>query len=215
MFFLGTPMRTIVYVDGFNLYFGALRFTALKWLDIWCAAQRHLAPHHQILRIKYYTAKLNPRPTDPDQPLRQALYLRALGTRPETEIHFGHFLTKIVKMPLAHPPAGGSSTVEVIKTEEKGSDVNLATHLLHDAHLDRFDCAVVVSGDSDLLEPVRIVMTELRKLVGVLNPQKHPCAVLKRQATFYKHLRRGLLAKSLFASTLQDAHGTFHKPVSW
>lgn len=208
-------MKTIVYVDGFNLYFGALRFTDLKWLDIWEAARCHLATHHQITRLKYYTAKLNPRPNDPDQPLRQALYLRALATRPETEIYLGHFLTKIVKMPLANPPASGPSTVEVCKTEEKGSDVNLATHLLHDAHLARFDCAVVVSGDSDLLEPVRIVMTELQKPVGVLNPQKHPCTVLKRQATFYKHLRRGLLGKSLFAPTLQDARGTFHKPASW
>lgn len=208
-------MRTIVYVDGFNLYFGALRGTAFKWLDIAKAAALHLAAQHQITGIKYYTAKVNPRPTDPDQPLRQSLYLRALRTRPDCEIYYGHFLTKTVKMPLAYPVPGGPATVDVVKTEEKGSDVNLATHLLHDAHLNLFDCAVVISGDSDLLEPVRIVMGELHKPIGVLNPQKHPCAVLKRQATFYKHMHPGRLAQSQFPPRLTDAQGTFHKPASW
>ena len=57
--------------------------------------------------------------------------------------------------------------------------------MLHDAHLDRFDCAVVVSGDSDLLMPVEIVRYELKKVVGVLNPQKRECVVLKALATAF------------------------------
>ena len=120
-------MKTLVYVDGFNLYFGALRSTPYKWLDVWEAVRMHLASHHRIVGLKYYTARMQPRANDPDQPLRQGLYLRALSTRPGTEIFFGHFLKKMIRMPLAHPPPGGPATVEVIKTEEKGSDVNLAT----------------------------------------------------------------------------------------
>lgn len=58
--------------------------------------------------------------------------------------------------------------------------MNLAVQLLHDAHLNRFDCAGNVSGDSDLVMPVKIVRNELQKVVGVLNPQRHPCAVLSR-----------------------------------
>ena len=147
--------------------------------------------------------------------MRQAVYLRALGTLPNLEITLGHFLTKNVRMLLANPTLGQSPTVEVVKTEEKGSDVNLASQLLHDAHLDRFDCAVVVSGDSDLLMPVKIVRNELNKVVGVLNPQRHPCAVLKANATFYKHLRPNFVAAAQFPPTLVDAQGAFSKPASW
>ena len=208
-------MRTSIYIDGFNLYFGALKRTPHKWLDVAALSRLHLAPHHQITAIKYFTAKINSRPGDPDQPVRQETYLRALRTLPHTEVIFGHYLTKIVRMPLAHPAPGQSAIVEVSKTEEKGSDVNLATHLLHDAHLGRFDCAVVISGDSDLLAPVRLVIEELHKPVGVLNPQRHPCVVLKRHATFYKHLRPNLVAASQFPITLTDSRGTFSKPAAW
>jgi uncharacterized LabA/DUF88 family protein len=175
----------------------------------------HLMPHNQLIRIKYFTAKLHPRPSDPDAPLRQAVYLRALATLPNLEVTFGHFLTKNVRMLLANPLPGQSPTVEVVKTEEKGSDVNLAVQMLHDAHLDRFDCAVIVSGDSDLLMPVKFVRNELKKVVGVLNPQRHPCTVLKSNATFYKHLRPNFVVAAQFAKTLTDAQGSFTKPPTW
>lgn len=208
-------MRTIAYVDGFNLYFGALRKTPYRWLNLQRLIELHLMPHNQLIGIKYFTAKLNPRPNDPDAPLRQEIYLRALATLPNFEIMLGHFLTKTVRMLLANPAPGQSPTAEVVKTEENGSDVNLAVQLLHDAHLDRFDCGVVVSGDSDLLMPVRIVRDELKKVVGVLNPQRHPCAVLKAHATFYKHLRRNFIAAAQFPDTLADPRGTFTKPTAW
>ncbi len=208
-------MRTIDYVDGFNLYFGALRRTPHRWLDLKRLVELHLKPHHQIAGIKYFSAKLNPRPNDPDAPARQATYLRALATLPNLEITLGHFLTKNVRMLLANPAPGQSPTVEVVKTEEKGSDVNLAVQLLHDAHLNRFDCAVIVSGDSDLLMPVKIIRNELHKVVGVLNPQVHPCTVLKANATFYKHLRPNFVAAAQFPQMLTDAQGTFTKPMSW
>jgi len=200
-------VRTIAYVDGFNLYFGALRKTPHRWLNLRRLIELHLMPHNRLVGIKCFTAKLNPRPNDPDAP--------ALATLPNLEIMLGHFLTKNVRMLLANPTPGQSPTVEVVKTEEKGSDVNLAVQLLHDAHLDRFDCAVIVSGDSDLLMPVRIVRNELKKVVGVLNPQRHPCAVLKANATFYKHLRPNFIATAQFPDTLTDTRGTFTKPAAW
>jgi uncharacterized LabA/DUF88 family protein len=178
-------------------------------------ARLHLAPHHVIERAKYFTAKLSARPGNPDQPLRQETYLRALRALPDFEIFLGFFLTREIRMPLAAPQPGGPASVRLIKTEEKGSDVNLATQLLHDAHLRKMDCAVIISGDSDLLMPVRIVKEELGIPVGVLNPQKHPCAVLKQHATFYKHLVHGRIAKAQFPATLTDAAGTFHKPATW
>jgi len=208
-------MRTRIYIDGFNLYFGSLRKTPHKWLNVVAMVGRHLQRHHVIVGTKYFSAKLNPRPHDPDQPLRQETYLRALRTLPDLEIFLGHFLTKNVWMPLAFPLRGGPANVQVVKTEEKGSDVNLASQLLRDAHLGAMECAIVVSGDSDLLMPVRIVKEDLNIPVGVLNPQKNPCVVLKRHATFYKHLIPGRLALSQFPPILSDAHGTFHKPPAW
>jgi hypothetical protein len=116
-------MRTRIYIDGFNLYFGSLRKTPHKWLNVVAMVGRHLQPHHAIVGTKYFSAKLNPRPHDPDQPLRQETYLRALRTLPDLEIFLGHFLTKNVWMPLAFPLRGGPANVQVVKTEEKGSDV--------------------------------------------------------------------------------------------
>ncbi len=104
--------------------------------------------------------------------MRQQIYLRALKTwTPELSIIRGHFLTHTVRMPLAHP-TNSEKFAEVIKTEEKGSDVNIAVHLLNDAWLNRFDCAVIVSNDSDLAEAVKIVKQDLKKVVGVIMPGK-------------------------------------------
>lgn len=205
-------MKTCIYIDGFNLYFGAVKKTPYKWLNVLNAVKSHLAPHHVISDIKFFTADITPRPSDPDQGVRQSTYYRALNTIPNLQIIKGHFLTKVVRMPLASNP---TTTVEVIKTEEKRSDVNLAAHIINDAHNKRFECAVIVSGDSDLLEPLLIVKNELKLPVGVLNPQKHPCVVLKNNATFYKHLLKGRLASNQFPQVMADSMGTFHKPASW
>lgn len=126
------------------------------------------------------------RPNDPDQPLRQQLYLRALRTLPKVSIHLGHFLTHEITMPLVVPSGQPQQDARVIKTEEKGSDVNLATHLVHDAHMGRFKVAVVVSNDSDLLEPIKIVRHQLGKTVGILNPQKNPSRALLPYIDFIK-----------------------------
>jgi hypothetical protein len=207
-------MKTFVYVDAFNLYFGCCKGTPYKWLNLHQFCHLRL-PGHQIDKIKYFTTRVVARPSDPEQPLRQQVYLRALRTIPNLEIYYGHFLSHVVKMPLARPAPGQNPYVDVIKTEEKGSDVNLATHLLCDGYNNRYACAVVVSGDSDLLAPIEVVMTELKKPVGVLNPQKMDCQVLLKQATFYKHIRKGVLAASQFPATLTDVHGTISKPASW
>lgn len=206
-------MRTYVYVDGFNLYFGALKGTPHRWLDL-----RRLfvllLPGHRIDRIKYFTAHVKPRSNDPNQPLRQQLYLRALATLPDLDIILGHYLTHAVMMPLATPVPGQSRYVRVLKSEEKGSDVNMATHLVHDAHCGLFDAAVLVTNDSDLLEAVKIVKG-LGRQVGILNPHEHPSRVLQQAATFMKKIRSGPLGASQLPNPLTDAHGTFHKPQNW
>jgi len=211
---LGAAVKTYVYIDAFNLYFGCVKGTTYKWLDL-SKLCRILLPQHRVERIKYFTAHVKSLPHSPNAPARQQLYLRALRTLDNLEIIYGHFLSHHVRMALANPGLGQPRTVEVIKTEEKGSDVNLAIHLLHDAYQNRYECAVIVSGDSDLLAAVQIVKNELGKPVGVLNPQKRPSRMLQQHATFYKHVRPGVLAASQFPRVLRDEHGAFHKPPEW
>lgn len=209
-------LRTSVYVDGFNLYFGSLKKTQYKWLNILNLCQAYL-PGNNITSIKYFTAQVSARPNDPQQPARQNAYLRALGTIPCVEIIHGHYLSHTISARLANPPPnGGSKYVDIIKTEEKGSDVNLATHLLHDAHLDRYDIAVVISNDSDLLAPIKLVRSDLNKMVGILNPQKHPSRALLPHTDFMKQIRPGALAASQFPNQIVDQNGNLiHKPAGW
>lgn len=208
-------MNTNVYVDGFNLYFRCLRGTPCKWLDISKMCQL-LLPHSTINEIKYFTANVKPRPTDPGQPQRQQIYLRALETIPNLSIIRGSFTTNPVRMlKVGCSPDRSDSYVDVIKTEEKGSDVNLATHLVYDACKRSFDCAVVISKDSDLLEPIRIVRQELKLTVGLLNPGKKRSHTLVTQVDFIKEIRRGVLSASQFPDELQDSVGIFRKPATW
>jgi hypothetical protein len=207
-------MKTIVYVDGFNLYYGAVKDTPYKWLDIprMC---RLLLPKNEIVGVKYFTARVSARRGDPGQPTRQDAFLRALAILPNVEIIFGHFLTSEVTMPVAVPVPGGPRYCKVIKTEEKGSDVNIATHLLRDAFLGKFDVAVLITNDSDLVEPVRIVRHELGKPVGILNPHNRPSRALLRYASFIKPIRQGVLAASQLPATLRDSRGAITKPAAW
>ena len=115
-------------------------------------------------------------------------------------------------MPLAPP---GRGYVRVIKTEEKGSDVNLATHLLIDGFDNSYELAVVLSNDSDLLEPIKVVTQRLGKPVGILNPHRSPSAALLPHVRFVKQIRRGVLAHSQFPTVMTDPRGTFSKPVGW
>jgi hypothetical protein len=117
-------MRTHVYVDAFNLYYGALKGTRYRWLNLAQFCQ-FMLPHNQVNRIKVFAALVTPRPNDPTQHIRQQTYLRALRTLPGLEIILGHYLTHEVMMPLAGCPPGEQRFAKVIKTEEKGSDVNL------------------------------------------------------------------------------------------
>lgn len=207
--------RTNVYIDGFNLYFGCLKKTPCKWLDIAALCNRLLNESNSIAGYKYFTALVESRTQNPHQRHRQETYIRALETIPDLSVHYGRFLSHPVRMPLANPKAGYPNTVEVMKTEEKGSDVNLATHLLNDGIRGRYDVGVVISNDSDLLEPIKIVRRELGLTVGILNPQQRPSRVLSKEADFFKQIRSGPLKASQFPEIIHDKAGEIHKPAEW
>lgn len=210
-------VRTNVYVDGFNLYYGCLKDTPYRWPDLEALCNR-LLPQNTIQRVRYFTARVTARPNNSHDPVHQGIYLRALDTLPCVSIHLGHFLTKPAKMPLANPSPSGPRFAEVMKTEEKGSDVNLATYLLADAFRKDAEAFVIISNDSDLTEPMRIVCHELGLVVGIINPHrpsKRSRALLSCKPTFFKQIRAGALAASQFPPTLTDATGVISKPTGW
>ena len=183
--------KAYVYVDGFNFYYGAVKGSPYRWLDLAALCHRML-PGDDIVAIKCFTATVTARAHDPQKPNRQQAYLRALRTTPNISIIYGHFLTHSVRMVLTgtNPP----KKVWVDKTEEKGSDVNIAAHLLNDGFQGRYEVAVLVSNDSDLMEPVRIVRKEMNLPVGILNPHQHHSVALKPLATFMKRIRQADVA---------------------
>lgn len=206
-------MRTYVYADGFNLYYGALKGTGFKWLDL-SALMSNLLPRNDIIRVKLFTARITPRPNDLDASKRQNAYLRALGAHcSNLDIIYGHFLSNATRMYLANPPVTGPRTVKVVKTEEKGSDVNLAVHMVDDAWRDLYDVGVVISNDSDLAGPMKIVQ-RLKKTTGLITPGKRrPSQQLLRYSSFRKTLRPAHLT----AAQLPDQiPGTpISKPRAW
>lgn len=209
---MGNHLKTSVYIDGFNLYYGALKQTPYKWLDIGKLCQVML-PAHVIHTIKFFTANVSARPHDPQLPVRQQIYFRALRTIPNLTIIYGHFSTHSVPMVLTGVVP--VKRVWVDKTEEKGSDVNLATHLLHDGFKGEFEAAVLLTNDSDLTEPVKVIRQVLNLPIGILNPHDRDSKTLQQYATFVKRIRQKHLIASQFPDRLTDNKGEFHKPTGW
>ncbi len=185
----------------------------MKWLN-----PRKLAevifPDVEIQAVKYFTAYVTNRPNDPTQAQRQQTYFRALKTIPNFEIIRGHYLSHPVKMPL-ETPMNGERYATVIKTEEKGSDVNLATHMLVDCFKDLFDVAILISNDSDLALPLKTVREQFKKQIYVINPHKNQSGELSKNSDRCRPLRKGNLIASQMENPISDSVGVIHRPASW
>lgn len=207
-------MRAYAYIDGFNLYYRGLRRTPYKWLNVELLVRELLAASDDLQLIRYFTADVSPRSGSPMAPERQQAYMRALRTLPNLRIHKGRFLPKQKSRPLV----GQEHTyVRVHDTEEKGSDVNLATNLLNDAFRERFDVALVLSQDTDLIEPLRIVRHDLGLTLGVCwmeatNPgKKH-----RRVTSFIRHITPSMLSRCQFPDPARGKSGEpLPKPMGW
>lgn len=225
--------RTTLYVDGFNLYYGAAKHTRFKWVNVVALAEAVL-PGLRVTRTRYFTAMVESSASNPQQRQRQETYLRALGTLPNLTIHLGRYQRNKVWAPHCTPPP---DKVQIFKTEEKGSDVNLATYMLADAFRDACDQLIVITNDSDLAEPIRIINRELKRRVLILNPHsedtaarasarcgktvKHrPSVHLRQVAHRVKDIRsegaQCHMALAQFPLTLTDSAGrTISAPVDW
>lgn len=116
--------RVMVYVDGFNLYFG-LKSKGWKrycWLDLRRLSENLLQADQALAGVRYFTARISARPGNPDKPKRQATFLEALETLPDLHIHYGHYLAKQRKC------FNCGATWDT--HEEKMTDVNIAVELL-------------------------------------------------------------------------------------
>jgi hypothetical protein len=101
-------------------------------------------------------------------------------------------------------------------TEEKGSDVNLASHLLRDGFMGRYDVAAVLSKDTDLVEPIRIVTRELNKPVGLICPDGDAPSRLRDVVSFVRHVTHARLQQAQFPDAVTGLNGKqILKPREW
>lgn len=164
-----------VYIDGFNLYYGSLKANpALKWLDLEGLGAALTPQDYSLGHVYYFTARVNG-VTDPGAPLRQDKFLKAVGSSPLVDVVEGNFKTRKGSYPLA---ADTSRFATIVRTEEKGSDVNLASYMLRDAHLSACQAAVVVSDDFDLLSPLHRAREDAGALACVCWPSDARSALL-------------------------------------
>lgn len=211
-------MRTTIYVGGFDLYYGCPQNTKYRWLNLEELFRNILQDDHKIEKIHYFTAKLKSSSHDPTAPDRQKAYLNALRTLRAVKIHYGHFAIHQKSMPKAEPP---HERVEVIKAEEKGTDVNLSVHLLNDAWLDKYDCAIILTNDSDMAEALKLVKQEFPdKQIGLILPMqksvKRPTQKLSGNADFTKDIKSKHLHKSQFPVPVLSFDGKrYYEPKGW
>lgn len=172
-------------------------------------ADQIVPPSTKVVAVKYYTASVSGK-IDQDAPRRQQALFSALGTVPEVQIYKGRFLYSekwagLVQPPRAKPDGYMWNTpwpevVQVKKSEEKGSDVNLGVHLVRDAFTDAFDIAYVITNDTDLVEPLRIVKQEVGKTVCIVAP----CRPFKQSGKQVQVPAPSLLAVADFVHYIDD-----------
>jgi hypothetical protein len=214
--------RASVYIDGLNLYRRLLAgHPEHKWLDVEALAEQ-VMPEYDVIRVRYFTAVIKALPgADPRSPQRQQAYLRALATLSRTTIHLGKFRVDPRVMPL-HPTqldeTGEPVRVRVKKTEEKGSDVALASLLLIDAMKGDSDIYAVCTNDSDLTMPLRLARQELGRDIGLISPmqQKRASNELKQTApAWHRQVTPEILGASQLPGELQDSNGVIRRPPEW
>lgn len=171
---ISKPLNTIVYIDGFNLYY-SLRYTPYKWLNLKRLIDNIITPSlHKILKIKYFTSVSVNR----NSAQRQDVYLRALRTLENFDVVLGRHKKRWVKGRLIKYNSKlekkyvSGKKVEVSKYEEKETDVNIASHIVYDSCKKDIDCIVLLSNDTDLKTPLEIVKYRLKKKVIIITPTK-------------------------------------------
>lgn len=199
--------RLNFYVDGFNLYFGMVKagYIDCKWLDIHKFANLLKHPSHTLNSVKYFTSRVN---NNPAKQRRQSEYLDALATT-DVKIIEGQFRTEWLN---CHKCEEGWWD-----SKEKMTDVNIATHLMIDAFEDSFDVAILVSGDSDLVPPVKNILRLFpNKEIRIAFPPERQSNELKNVSSGSFKIGHGKLSACQFPLSLVNKYGiTLNKPTQW
>lgn len=209
---MGKP--SIVYIDGFNFYYGALKNTSNKWLDLETCFKR-IRQDDDIQKIYYFTAKV-----DGAAFSRQKVYLDAIATTPLVEIVLGLYKRKELNCRVSCSHSGSRKYVTF---EEKRTDVNIAMRMIDDAYRGNCERMILVSGDSDLvpaLEMVRARIPSIETIVYV--PANHPSRAGSRELRNAAHRDKTLfsdspiLSRSQFPPSLVGKSGNvIYRPSSW
>jgi len=214
-------VKTIAYIDGGNLYYGLLRGRpATKWLDLVAFAQSLLDGKHELVAVKYFTARTKTYPHDPAAIERQNIYLQALAAQNKVQIIEGYYNKNKIWIPSISEKckecnASTNGYVHVMKMEEKRTDVNIVTELLRDAYGNEAESFMLISGDADFTAPLDLVRRELGKQVLVFNPHTRSTD-LRFHATYCKDIPRDLPLKCQLPETLAFENGRMiHRPIAW
>ena len=199
--------NVIAYIDGYNLYFG-LREKGWKrfyWLNLRRLAELFLKPNQILIETKYFTTIVK-RPDDKRR--RQQVFLEALQTLPILSIFYGHFLSDSITC----RRCGHTYTTH----HEKMTDVNISVELMKDAFQDRFDLALLISADSDLVSPVRTVqqLFPQKKVITIFPPGRFSSA-LKSVSSGILRIGHVELSKSMFPDQVIKNGIILQRPVSW
>ena len=232
-------LRTRVYVDGYNLYYGCLKGTADKWLDLLALITRVLAnvPYERsgepvsyrfcTPAIKYFTAPiLNAFARSADSVACQSQYHAALKGHlgAELQIVSGYHDARPAR---AHACIEGkraneSPCVDVWKLEEKQSDVALALHAFCDAVLEDIDQAIVITNDSDFVPAMQMIRRHTGVVIGLIAPvrQRDGRSRVNRELNKQAHWTRTHILDEEFAASqlppvVRFRNGAVHKPLSW
>jgi uncharacterized LabA/DUF88 family protein len=205
-----------VYIDGFNLYFGALKSRPdLKWLNLRAFAER-LYPDCEIGKVYYFTAEVLRQDEADLAPKRQVAYLKVLADS-GVQIVKGHFSLRNKHLRLVGEASSEAQTVNVWQHEEKGSDVNLAAYLLRDAYVSGVKRALVISGDSDLANALHFAR-EAGTHISLAIPNRHEngSAKLKASADYVQFVKSAQLEASQFPKAVRIASGReIVRPNEW
>lgn len=203
--------RVISYIDGFNLYFGlkSKGWRKYYWLNLVDLSAALLKPGQVLQHCHYFTARIRSSGGASQDATRQSIWLDALDTLPDLSSHYGHYLSK--KQSCKRCGAQWTSH------EEKMTDVNIAAQLLSDAYDDQFDTALIISADSDLTTPIRMILQRFpAKRVIVAFPPGRRSDQLRKTATACFTIGEAKLRQNRLPKTITTAGGhQLTRPVQW
>jgi uncharacterized LabA/DUF88 family protein len=203
--------RVNVYVDGFNLYFG-LKSKGWRrhfWLNLVALSHSLLKPNQHLGNVHYFTSRIRANGNNQKDMQRQTCYLEALGTLPDLQTHFGHYLEK--------PRVCKHCGATWMGYEEKMTDVNIAVQMLKDAFEDRFDMAILISGDSDLTSPVKTLRNQFpeKRIVIAFPPGRKSAELSKAAHAFFTIGEANLRQSQLMQQVVRRDGFVLQRPISW